>query len=151
MLKTWMPDCPMLDSRGIVNPEQRMRDYPHQLSGGMQQRAMIASTELQASPACCRRTHHCVDVTIRTNLKRVETPACRVRDGAHPLTHNIAIIGGLCDRLAVMFRGEIVEYGIPASLAIRSTRTPKHSFPASPTSIKRKAAQDHRMDWLQEA
>ena len=102
-----------LDAVGIVDPAKRMHDYPHQLSGGMQQRAMIAMA-LACRPRLlvADEPTTALDVTIQAQilaeLKRLRSEF----DMALILiTHNFGIIRGLCDRVAVMFRGEIVETG----------------------------------------
>lgn len=102
-----------LDLVGIVNPRQRMVDYPHQLSGGMQQRAMIAMA-LSCKPhlLVADEPTTALDVTIQAQiLKELKHLRAEFNMALILITHNIAIIQGLCDRIAVMFRGEIVEYG----------------------------------------
>lgn len=102
-----------LDKVGIVHPEQRMRDYPHQLSGGMQQRAMIAMA-LSCQPALlvADEPTTALDVTIQAQILR-ELRRLREEVGMALIliTHNFAIIKGLCEKVAVMFRGRVVEYG----------------------------------------
>lgn len=102
-----------LDAVGIVNPEKRMRDYPHQLSGGMQQRAMIAMA-LSCRPKLlvADEPTTALDVTIQAQILD-ELRRLRHEFGMALvlITHNFAIIRGLCEQVAVMFRGEIVEYG----------------------------------------
>ncbi len=98
---------------GIVDPEKRMRDYPHQLSGGMQQRAMIAMA-LSCRPKLliADEPTTALDVTIQAQIL-AELRQLRSEFGMALIliTHNFGIIRGLCDRVAVMFRGEIVETG----------------------------------------
>jgi len=98
---------------GIVDPEKRMRDYPHQLSGGMQQRAMIAMA-LSCRPKLliADEPTTALDVTIQAQIL-VELRRLRAEFGMALIliTHNFGIIRGLCDRVAVMFRGEIVDSG----------------------------------------
>jgi ABC-type dipeptide/oligopeptide/nickel transport system ATPase component len=98
---------------GIVDPAKRMRDYPHQLSGGMQQRAMIAMA-LACRPRLlvADEPTTALDVTIQAQIL-AELKRLRAEFGMALLliTHNFAIIRGLCDRVAVMYRGEIVETG----------------------------------------
>ena len=115
-----------LTTVGIVNPEKRMHDYPHQLSGGMQQRAMIAmALSCQPSLLVADEPTTALDVTIQAQilaeLKRLRT---EFNMALILITHNIAIIQGLCDRIAVMFRGEIVEYGDTASVL----KNPQHPY-----------------------
>jgi ABC-type dipeptide/oligopeptide/nickel transport system ATPase component len=98
---------------GIVDPEKRMWDYPHQLSGGMQQRAMIAMA-LSCRPKLliADEPTTALDVTIQAQIL-AELRHLRSEFGMALIliTHNFGIIRGLCDRVAVMFRGEIVETG----------------------------------------
>jgi len=98
---------------GIVDPAARMHDYPHQLSGGMQQRAMIAMA-LSCRPKLliADEPTTALDVTIQAQIL-AELRRLRSEFGMSLIliTHNFGIIRGLCDRVAVMFRGEIVEYG----------------------------------------
>ena len=115
-----------LDAVGIVDPAKRMHDYPHQLSGGMQQRAMIAMA-LACRPRLlvADEPTTALDVTIQAQilaeLKRLRSEF----DMALILiTHNFGIIQGLCDRVAVMFRGEIVETGETEQIL----RNPQHPY-----------------------
>jgi len=115
-----------LDAVGIVDPAERMNDYPHQLSGGMQQRAMIAMA-LSCRPKLlvADEPTTALDVTIQAQIL-AELKRLRARFGMSIIliTHNFAIIRGLCDRVAVMFRGEIVEYGDTDSVL----RGPQHPY-----------------------
>lgn len=98
---------------GIVDPERRMWDYPHQLSGGMQQRAMIAmALSCQPDLLVADEPTTALDVTIQAQIIAL-LRELKEKLGMSILliTHNFGIIGGLADRVAVMFRGEIVEYG----------------------------------------
>jgi ABC-type dipeptide/oligopeptide/nickel transport system ATPase component len=115
-----------LDAVGIVNPAQRMHDYPHQLSGGMQQRAMIAmALSCQPDLLVADEPTTALDVTIQAQIL-AELRDLRARLGMAILliTHNFAIIRGLCDHVAVMFRGRIVEFG-PAEDVLAH---PKHPY-----------------------
>ncbi|MCK9590171.1 MAG: ABC transporter ATP-binding protein [Terrimicrobiaceae bacterium] len=115
-----------LGAVGIVDPEKRMRDYPHQLSGGMQQRAMIAMA-LSCRPRLliADEPTTALDVTIQAQIL-AELRRLRGEFGMSLIliTHNFAIIRGLCERVAVMFRGEIVEYGDTESLL----KNPQHPY-----------------------
>ncbi len=98
---------------GIVDPEKRMHDYPHQLSGGMQQRAMIAMA-LSCRPKLlvADEPTTALDVTIQAQiLAELRRLRAEFAMSLILITHNFGIIRGLCDRVAVMFRGEIVEAG----------------------------------------
>lgn len=114
-----------LTAVGIQDPARRMRDYPHQLSGGMQQRAMIAMA-LSCRPRLlvADEPTTALDVTIQAQILR-ELRRLRQEFGMALIliTHNFAIIRGLCDRVAVMFRGQIVEQG-PAESVLRAPQHP---------------------------
>lgn len=111
---------------GIVDPAKRMRDYPHQLSGGMQQRAMIAMA-LACRPRLlvADEPTTALDVTIQAQIL-AELKRLRAEFGMALLliTHNFAIIRGLCDRVAVMYRGGIVESGDTDSVL----KNPQHPY-----------------------
>jgi len=115
-----------LDAVGIVNPAKRMNDYPHQLSGGMQQRAMIAmALSCKPSLLVADEPTTALDVTIQAQiLAELKRLRAEFNMGLILITHNMAIIRGLCDRIAVMFRGEIVEYGDTASVL----KNPQHPY-----------------------
>jgi ABC-type dipeptide/oligopeptide/nickel transport system ATPase component len=102
-----------LSAVGIQDPARRMLDYPHQLSGGMQQRAMIAMA-LACRPKLlvADEPTTALDVTIQAQIL-AELKRLRAEFGMALvlITHNFAIIRGLCERVAVMYRGEIVETG----------------------------------------
>src|ERR1700761_7236016 len=98
---------------GIHNPESRLDDYPHQLSGGMQQRVMIAmALACQPTLLVADEPTTALDVTIQKQIiDQLQELKKRVQMAIILITHNFGIIGGLADRVAVMFRGKIVEYG----------------------------------------
>jgi ABC-type dipeptide/oligopeptide/nickel transport system ATPase component len=102
-----------LDLVGIVNPAQRMNDYPHQLSGGMQQRAMIAmALSCQPDLLVADEPTTALDVTIQAQIiDQLRELKQRLGMAIILITHNFGIINGIADRVAVMFRGKIVEYG----------------------------------------
>jgi ABC-type dipeptide/oligopeptide/nickel transport system ATPase component len=107
-----------LDLVGIVNSAQRMHDYPHQLSGGMQQRAMIAMA-LSCEPdlLVADEPTTALDVTIQAQIiEQLRELKQRLSMSIILITHNFGIIRGIADRVAVMFRGNIVEEGETAAL-----------------------------------
>jgi ABC-type dipeptide/oligopeptide/nickel transport system ATPase component len=114
-----------LGAVGIVDPEKRMRDYPHQLSGGMQQRAMIAMA-LSCRPRLlvADEPTTALDVTIQAQILE-ELKRLRAEFGMALIliTHNFAIIRSLCENVAVMFRGEIVEHG-PSEEVLKNPQHP---------------------------
>ncbi len=115
-----------LDIVGIVNPAQRMRDYPHQLSGGMQQRAMIAmALSCQPDLLVADEPTTALDVTIQAQIMdQLRELKARFGMSIILITHNFGIIGGIAERVAVMFRGKIVEHGTTADVL----RNPQHPY-----------------------
>ncbi len=115
-----------LDLVGIVNPAQRMQDYPHQLSGGMQQRAMIAMA-LSCEPdlLVADEPTTALDVTIQAQIiDQLRELKQRLNMAIILITHNFGIISGIADRVAVMFRGKIVEYGATKEVLTN----PQHAY-----------------------
>ena len=102
-----------LDLVGIVDAAKRLHDYPHQLSGGMQQRVMIAmALSCQPEILVADEPTTALDVTIQAQIMdQLRELKQRVRMAIILITHNFGIINGIADRVAVMFRGKIVEYG----------------------------------------
>jgi len=96
---------------GIPTPERRVRDYPHQYSGGMRQRAMIAMA-LACKPALIIADEPTtgLDVTIQAQildllrLLQRETGAAIIM-----ITHDMGVVAGMCDRAIVMYGGRVVE------------------------------------------
>lgn len=116
----------LLKQVGIPAPESRVRDYPHQLSGGMQQRAMIAlalASEPQLLIADEPTT--ALDVTIQAQIMDLLRDLQRQLGMAILLiTHNLGLVGDLADRVAVMYAGQIVESGSARELL----RAPQHPY-----------------------
>ena len=102
----------MLKSVGIPNPDQRMNDYPHQFSGGMRQRAMIAMA-LLCNPALliADEPTTALDVTIQAQILDLMMSMKEKREDAAILliTHDLAVIAETCDRVIVMYGGKIQE------------------------------------------
>ena len=115
-----------LDKVGIVDSRKRLHAYPHELSGGMQQRVMIAMA------LCCQpklliadEPTTALDVTIQKQIMDLLADLRRDLDMSIILiTHNLGIIRSVVDRVAVMFRGEIVETG-PVDEILRN---PQHAY-----------------------
>ena len=114
-----------LDLVGIVEPEKRMWDYPHQLSGGMQQRAMIAmALSCQPDLLVADEPTTALDVTIQAQIMdQLRELKKRLGMAIILITHNFGIVGDIADNVAVMFRGKIVEYG-PTQTVLRNPQHP---------------------------
>ena len=96
---------------GIPAPESRIKDYPHQMSGGMQQRIMIAMA-LASEPKLlvADEPTTALDVTIQAQiLELLRELKSRLRMSILLITHNLGIVGDIADRVAVMYAGQIVE------------------------------------------
>ncbi len=115
-----------LDMVGIVDASKRMNDYPHQLSGGMQQRVMIAmALSCQPDLLVADEPTTALDVTIQAQIiAQLREIKARLGMAIILITHNFGIINGIADKVAVMFRGKIVEYG-PTSDVLK---TPQHPY-----------------------
>ena len=102
----------MLDSVGIPSPEKRINEYPHQFSGGMRQRVMIAMA-LQCNPALliADEPTTALDVTIQAQILDLMMTLKEKREDAAILliTHDLAVIAETCDRVIVMYGGKIQE------------------------------------------
>ncbi|MCB1278988.1 ABC transporter ATP-binding protein [Prosthecobacter sp.] len=115
-----------LDKVGIVDSRKRLNAYPHELSGGMQQRVMIAMALCtQPKLLIADEPTTALDVTIQKQIMDLLAQLRRDLDMSIILiTHNLGIIRSVVDRVAVMFRGKIVETG-PVDEILRN---PQHAY-----------------------
>jgi oligopeptide transport system ATP-binding protein len=115
----------MLELLGIPEPRRRMNSYPHQMSGGMRQRAMIAMA-LSCHPALliADEPTTALDVTIQAQIlaliKRLQS---ELGMAVIFITHNLGVAAEIADRIMVMYAGRIVESG-PARAIFREPRMP---------------------------
>ena len=115
-----------LRSVKVAAPEQRMRAYPHQMSGGMKQR-VVGAIAVAGEPRVliADEPTTALDVTIQlqylTLLKEIQT---RTRLAMLFITHDFGIVARMCDRVAVMYAGRIVESGPTRALF----RAPRHPY-----------------------
>jgi peptide/nickel transport system ATP-binding protein len=103
----------MLGLVNIPRPSQRVNDYPHQFSGGMRQRVMIAMA-LSCNPKLliADEPTTALDVTIQAQiLKLMMELNGRVGAAIMLITHDLGVIAEMCDRVAVMYAGRVVESG----------------------------------------
>ena len=103
----------LLDQVGIPSPRQRLKDYPHQFSGGMRQRAMIAMA-LACEPKLliADEPTTALDVTIQAQILDLLRKLVAERDTALiMITHDLGVVAGICERVKVMYAGTFVESG----------------------------------------
>jgi len=119
----------LLGMVGVPQPEARVRDYPHQLSGGMRQRVMIAMA-IANDPhlLIADEATTALDVTVQAQVLDVLRDAQR-RTGASLLvvTHDLGVVAGIADRVIVLYAGRVVEEGPAAELLT----APVHPYTAA--------------------
>ncbi|NEK59099.1 ABC transporter ATP-binding protein [Geodermatophilus sabuli] len=101
----------LLDRVGIPDPARRLKEYPHQLSGGMRQRALIAMA-LACSPRLliADEPTTALDVTIQAQILELLRELVQGSGTALVMiTHDLGVVAGLCDRVHVMYAGKIIE------------------------------------------
>jgi oligopeptide/dipeptide ABC transporter ATP-binding protein len=116
----------LMDMVGIAESRRRYRAYPHEFSGGMRQRVVIA-TALSCSPelVLCDEPTTALDVTLQKQVLDILVAQQRERGLAILfVTHDLAVVSELCERVSVMYAGEIVEEGRTQDVLAR----PRHGY-----------------------
>ncbi|MEC1179712.1 ABC transporter ATP-binding protein [Metasolibacillus meyeri] len=116
----------MLKLVGIPSPEKRVKQYPHELSGGMRQRVMIAMA-LACDPEIliADEPTTALDVTIQAQiLELIRDLQNRLGMSVIMITHDLGVVAETCDYVAVMYAGQVVEYSDVRSLF----KNPKHPY-----------------------
>lgn len=124
--EAWEIAVDMLAKVGIPSPGQRAREYPHQMSGGMRQRAMIAMA------LCCNpklliadEPTTALDVTIQAQILDLMTRLQeQYKMAIIMITHNLGVVGRVCDEVAVMYMGKVVEHSDVRTIL----RKPAHPY-----------------------
>ena len=103
----------LLDMVGINQPEKRMKQYPHEFSGGMRQRAMIAmALSLGPKLLIADEPTTALDVTIQAQIIELLK---KLKDELNMaiifITHDLGVVSDICDKIIVMYAGEIIESG----------------------------------------
>ena len=119
----------LLSRLGVPEPAQVMRAYPHQLSGGMQQRAAIA-TALSCEPELVIADEPTTALDALVQVHVIESFVALVRElgtAVVVITHDLRLLERMADRIAAMYAGQIVEWG-PARQLLE---TPRHPYPVA--------------------
>jgi oligopeptide/dipeptide ABC transporter ATP-binding protein len=130
---------------GIPDPELRADAYPHQLSGGLKQRVMIAmAMAMQPRLLICDEPTTALDATIRAQiLELIRNLATTTGAAVLLITHDFGVVNVVADRVAVMYAGQIVEEGAREELLSR----PRHPYTQGLLrSIPRPEARGRRLE-----
>ena len=116
----------LLELVGIPNPSRRVKQYPHEFSGGMRQRAMIAmSIANNPDVLIADEPTTALDVTVQAQILEVlETAQTEARSAIVLITHDLGVVAGVADRVLVMYAGRAVEVGTVDDVFLR----PRHPY-----------------------
>ncbi len=114
-----------LDMVEIINPKKRMKAYPHELSGGMKQRVIIAmALSSNADVIIADEPTTALDVTIQAQILKLLSDIKRMGKSIILITHNLGIVKQYCDFVSIMYMGRIIEEAETNTLF----RNPKHPY-----------------------
>ena len=132
----------LLELVGINEPEKRLKQYPHELSGGMRQRVMIAiALACEPKLLIADEPTTALDVTIQAQILELMMKLKeKLGMAIIMITHDLGVVASMCDRIAVMYAGRIVEYGTTDDIFYN----PKHEYTKGLLkSIPRLDAKEH--------
>ena len=132
----------LLELVGINEPEKRLKKYPHELSGGMRQRVMIAiALACEPKLLIADEPTTALDVTIQAQILELMMELKeKLGMAIIMITHDLGVVASMCDRIAVMYAGRIVEYGTTDDIFYN----PKHEYTKGLLkSIPRLDAKEH--------
>ncbi|MFC4557764.1 ABC transporter ATP-binding protein [Virgibacillus kekensis] len=137
----------LLGKVGIPNPSEKMRNYPHELSGGMRQRVMIAMA-LACEPLLLMADEPttALDVTIQAQiLDLIDDLKAQMDMGVVFVTHDMGVVAEIADKVMVMYHGEVVETGD----VYKIFNNPQHDYTRSLLAAVPNVDDDSKK-WLQE-
>lgn len=116
----------LLELVGINEPAKRLKQYPHELSGGMRQRVMIAiALACEPKLLIADEPTTALDVTIQAQiLELMQELRKKLGMSIIMITHDLGVVASMCERIAVMYAGHIVEYGTADEIFYE----PKHEY-----------------------
>jgi peptide/nickel transport system ATP-binding protein len=122
----WDRAVELLTMVGIPEPERQMKKYPHELSGGQRQRVVIAiAISCDPKVIIADEPTTALDVTVQADiLDLLRSLKDKLNTGILLITHNMGVVADMADRVAVMFKGEIVERGTVEEVLLR----PQHDY-----------------------
>ena len=132
----------LLELVGINEPEKRLKQYPHELSGGMRERVMIAiALACEPKLLIADEPTTALDVTIQAQILELMMELKeKLGMAIIMITHDLGVVASMCDRIAVMYAGRIVEYGTTDDIFYN----PKHEYTKGLLkSIPRLDAKEH--------
>ena len=131
----------LLELVGINEPEKRLKQYPHELSGGMRQRVMIAIALACEPKLIADEPTTALDVTIQAQILELMMELKeKLGMAIIMITHDLGVVASMCDKIAVMYAGRIVEYGTTDDIFYN----PKHEYTKGLLkSIPRLDAKEH--------